>query len=341
MKKFICFMLILGLVIPVVFAGGSGDKGGNKGVTGKIIIYTSMYEDVIQSVEKDLQKQFPKCNIEFVYRGTGTHQAKIAAEMAENKLGCDILLVAEPAYSLELKEKGILHSYKSKEASSLAFDYDPEGYWYPVRISKMVLAYNPEKNNKNSIPNTFRDFAYDARVRGAISMSNPLVSGTTMATVTALRDKYGYEYFEALNRQGVTIDSGSVAMTKLENGAYKVIMILEESVLKMRQEGNSKLEVIYPDDGTVVIPSTIMIINSKWSANSNIKAAEAITDWFLGHEGQSAIVAGWMHSVRADSARLPYDAVPSVENMPVNWENCFRQRDEIQAKFEEIVIDKR
>jgi iron(III) transport system substrate-binding protein len=113
-----------------------------------------------------------------------------------------------------------------------------------------------------------------------------------MAAVTALKDKYGYEYFAALGNQGVMVESGSVALTKLETGECKVIMILEESVLKKREEEGSRLEVIYPTDGTIIIPSTIMTINEKFAANNNIAAAEAITDWFLAPEGQNNIVKG-------------------------------------------------
>ena len=349
-RRLICVFLVL-MIPGMLFAGGGGDKGvaasatANTSVTGKIVIYTSIYEDVIEALNVVLKKQFPNCQIEFFYGGTGQIQAKIAAEQASNKLGCDMLMVAEPAYSLELKEKGLLFAYKSPEAVNLAFDYDPDGYWYPVRISNMVLAYNPEKYAKNAIPNSHRDFAFDTSVKGAISMSNPLTSGTAMASVVAFKDKYGYEYFEALGKQGVMIESGAVALTKLETGECKVIQVLEESVLKKRQEEKSKLEVIYPTDGTVMIPSTIMTVNDKWSANKNTQAAAAITDYFLGVDGQNAIVNGWMHSVRKDFPRAPYDAIPTAQvranSMPVNWEHVYRQREEVRTKFEELVNKKR
>jgi iron(III) transport system substrate-binding protein len=339
MKKIICIIIILIAAMPFIFAGGSGDRK----LKGKIVIYTSMYEDVVETLKKDLNRQFPRCTVEFVYGGTGALQAKVSAEQASGRLGCDMLLVAGPSYSLELKEKGMLHPHKSAEASQLAFDYDPEGYWYPVRISNMVLAYNPERNDKKTIPNSFHDFAYNTGVKTAISMNNPLVSGTAMAAVSALKDKYGTEYFRALGRQNVMIDSGVIALQKLENGECKVAMILEESVLKKRQKEQSKLEVIYPTDGAVMIPSSIMIINNKWSANRNTRAAEAITDWFLSPQGQNAIVNGYMHSVRTDFPRLPYDAIPTAEikanSMPVDWD--FRQREEIRNSFEEYALSTR
>ncbi|MDR0759551.1 MAG: ABC transporter substrate-binding protein [Treponema sp.] len=342
-------VLMFALFSPGKAEAGGGSQaqpsGGAGGPSGKIVIYTSMYEDIIEAMDEALEKAFPNCDIEFFYGGTGTLQAKIAAEKDSGKLGCDMLMVAEPAYSLELKEYGMLHPYKSKEAGALDFDYDPDGYWYPVRVCNMVLAYNPEKAPKNSIPNSLYDFAYNSDVKGAISMSNPLTSGTAMASVTALKDKYGYEYFTALGNQGVMVESGSVALTKLETGECKVIMILEESVLKKREEEGSKLEVIYPTDGTIIIPSTIMTVDAKWSANNNTAAAELITDWFLSNAGQANVVAGWMHSVRKDYPKPPYDGIPTAQikanNMPVNWENCFRQREEIRTKFEEAVTSRR
>jgi iron(III) transport system substrate-binding protein len=341
MKKLIC-LLFFTAAIPCVFAIGDFDTGSKN----KLIIYTSMYQDVIDSIKTELKKQFPKYEIEFIYGETGTLENKISVERAAGRLGCDILMAADPAYSHELKDEGMLHSFVSKEASALAFDYDPEGYWYPVRVSNMVLAYNPEKNSLDNLPVSFRNFAYDTRVTGAISMRNPLVSGTTMAAVTALRDMYGYEYFEALGNQRVKIDHGiDETLSKLESGECRIVMVLEESILKLREENKSKLEVIYPSDGVIVIPSPIMIISNKWSANRNIKAAEEIANWFLSAEGQNAIVAGWMHSVRTNFNAAPYDSKPISEiranSIPIIWENIYKQRRDIQRRFEEYLAGRR
>ena len=344
MKKFASLGFLV-LMIAVIAGCSSSGGGTAAGPSGKIVIYTSMYEHVIESVSKVLEKEFPNCNINLVYGGTGQIQAKVAAEYASGRLGCDMLMIADPVYSMELQNMGILHSYLPPEAVCLAFDHCKDNFWFPVRISNMVLAYNPEKNDKSAVPNSFYDFANNASVRGAVSMSNPLVSGTTMAAVSALKDKYGYEYFEALGRQNVAIESGAIALEKLESGQYKAIMILEELVLKEKQEKGSKIEVIYPEDGTIIIPSTIMSIRDEFSANKNARAAEAITDWFLSEAGQNVIVDGWMHSVREDFTKIPLGSISGSDvrsnNIPVLWLNYLNERDEIQNKFEELVTDRR
>ena len=322
-------------------ADGGGSGSGHSDLTGKIVIYTSMYEDIIDNMKDPLKKEFPNLDIEFFQAGAGTLQSKVAAELDTGKLSCDILMVAEPSYSLELKEKNILHPYKYADADKLAFDYDKEGYWYPVRVCNMVLAYNPEKNQKSEVPNSLKDFAENPAYKDALSMGNPLTSGTTYSSVVALLDKYGEEYFKALGTQNVAVESGSVAVTKLETGECKAIMVLEESILKKREEEGSGLEVIYPEDGSIAVPSNIMIVNDKYSANANTKAAEAVEEYFLSPAGQELIIKGWMYGVRNDMDKTPYDGSKLEDilknNNPIDWDKAYHQRDEIREMFQKYV----
>ncbi len=333
----LCVALLLG-VIPSAFAV-------NEDVSGKVMIYTSMYQFVIDMMDEALKAEFP--NLEpgngdsfFFYGGTGTLQTKLAGEMETGTLGCDMMLVAEPAYSLELKEGGWLEPMEA-DGEKLRFDYDEDGYWYPVRVCNMVLAYNPEKYSADELPQSFYDFANDESVKGMISMGNPLTSGTTMAAVASLSDKYGYEYFTALGKNGVMIESGSTALAKLQTGECKEIMILEESVLQARKDEGSQIACIYPTDGVILIPSTVMTVAEDRSANMNIEACQAITDWLLSEEGQKMVLEGYMHSVLAGMTEFPYDSVDTdsliEKDMGVDWVRCYTQREEIRTQFQENV----
>lgn len=344
MKKKIFGLILTFVALFLVACGGEKKEtttetaSANTELTGKIVVYTSMYEDIIDNVSEKLKSEFPNLEVEFFQGGTGTLQSKIIAELQANKLGCDMLMVAEPSYSLELKEKGILHPYITKNAENIALDYDKEGYWYPVRLLNMILAYNPEKYKKEDLALTFADFAKREDLKGKISIPDPLKSGTALAAVSALTDKYGEDYFKDLSKQKVVVESGSVAVTKLETGEAAQIMILEESILKKREEEQSSLEVIYPEDGIISIPSTIMTVKEDMSANKNIKAAEALTDWFLSPAGQEAIVAGWMHSVLKNPEKMPFDAKATGEilqqSMLVNWEKTYHDRENLRKSFE-------
>lgn len=338
MKKLISLVLVFLMVITFFSAPA---LAVNEEVTGTVMIYTSIYQDVLDMMVAALKEEFPNLTVETFYGGTGTIQTKLTAEMDAGNIMCDMLLVAEPAYSLELKELGYLHPYVTENAANLRFDYDAEGYWYPVRVCNMVLAYNPEMYSADELPQSFYDFAHDESVKGYISMGNPLTSGTSMAGIAALSELYGFEYFEALGAQQIMIESGSVALTKLQTGECKQVMILEESVLKLREEEDSELAVIYPTDGVILIPSTAMILDEKFAPNDNAKACEAITDWLLSDAGQSFVLKGWMHSVLSTTEGVPYDSVDTNEligkNIPIDWERCYKQRAEIRQAFEEAV----
>lgn len=342
MKKLLPLILALALIVGIVPTASAV----NEDVSGTLMIYTSMYQFVIDMMDEAIKAEFP--NLEpgnegsfFFYGGTGSLQTKIAGEMETGTLGCDMMLVAEPAYSLELKEGGWLHQYETEAAANLRFPYDEEGYWYPVRVCNMVLAYNPDLKTPDELPKTFEAFAKDPSLKGKISMGNPLTSGTTMAAVAALSDKYGYEYFEGLGANNVMVESGSTALAKLQTGECDVIMILEESVLKDRKEKGSQLACIYPEDGVILIPSTVMTVAEEKSANMNIEACEAITDWLLSEEGQKFMTEGYMHSVLTGFETVPYDSVATdgliEKDMGVDWVRCYTQREEIRTQFQEKV----
>ncbi|MBP3646519.1 MAG: ABC transporter substrate-binding protein [Clostridia bacterium] len=338
MKKLVSLVLAL----LMVFGCFSGAMAVNEDVEGKVVIYTSIYQFVIDMISEQLKAEFPNLEVELFYGGTGSLQTKLTGEMETGTLGCDMMLVAEPAYSLELKEGGWLHQFEVEGAEEiLRFPYDEEGYWYPVRVCNMVLAYNPELYTPDQLPKTFKEFAEDPSLKGLISMGNPLTSGTTMAAVAALSDKYGYEYFDALGANDVMIESGSVALGKLETGECKAVMILEESVLKERKEKGSKLACIYPEDGVILIPSTAMIVAEEKSANMNTEACEAVANWLLSEAGQKLILEGYMHSVFAGMKDVPYDSVDTdgliEKDMGVDWVRCYTQREEIRTQFQERV----
>ena len=348
-------VLVLSLCVPALAV--------NEDVTGTVGIYSSMYQFVIDMMDEAIKAEFPNLTPAFdgsffFYGGTSSLITKVYGEMDNGTLGCDMLMVAEPAFSLELKEAGYLAPVEIENAGSLLrFPYDAEGYWYPVHVCNMVLGYNPEMEAEwaakgVTIPKTFKDFAFDTSLNGYISMGNPLTSGTTFAGVASLTqdDHYGYEYLDGLKANNVMIESGSTALTKLQTGECAAVMILEESVLKVLKEAQdagtpcTNLKVIYPEDGVILIPSTVMTVAEEHSANVNIEACEAIENWLLSEEAQKLILKGYMHSVFAGMKEVPYESVDTdgliEKDLGVDWTNAYTNREKINTEWTERVTTK-
>ena len=329
MKKILA--LVLALTLSLSLSGLA--MAVNEDVEGELVIYSSMYQFVIDMMDEALKKEFPNLvpgndGSFFFYGGTSSLITKIYGEMETGTLGCDMMLVAEPALSLELKEAGYLEPIAVENAGELLrFPYDEEGYWYPVRVCNMVLAYNPEKEAEWAakgvkIPKTFKDFANDPSLKGYISMGN----------------------------NEVMIESGSTAITKLQTGECAAIMILEESILKVLKEAAdagtpiTNLKCIYPEDGVILIPSTVMTVAEDHSKNVNVEACEAVEKWLLSEEAQKLILQGYMHSVFKDMKEIPYESVDTNEliakDLGVDWENAYKNREAINTAWTETVTTK-
>ena len=331
--------------------------------TGELVIYSSMYPYVLEMLDGALREAFPGLTPGndgsfFVYGGSSALINTIYQDMKTGTLGCDMMLVAEPSLSLELKEAGYLAPVAVEDAArKLRFPYDEEGYWYPVRVCSMVLAYNPEMEEQwaargVTIPRTFGAFASDPALKGLISMNDPLFSGTTFAALASLiqANHYGRQYLRKLAANEVAVEPGKAGIERVQKGECAAVMILEESVLKVLEDAEkagaplNDIRCIYPEDGVILIPSTVMTVAPEHSRSGNLSACEAVERWFLSEEAQRLILQGYMHSVFTDMQDHPYGSVETEwligHDMQVKWENAYRGREDINQAWVDIVMNK-
>lgn len=341
-KTMMMIALALAIVMTAMIAGCGGDKPADKpkaqGPSGTIMIYTSIYPDIIEVVKPALAKAFPNLQIQWFQGGTEKVITKMAGEIEAKKIQADLLMVADPSYYITLKEKGLLLKYDAPNRKDVKMNKDTEGYWTGVRVSNMIIAYNTDKVKDADIPKTFKELT-EPKWKGKIAMPSPLLSGTAFVAAGALSDKYGWDYFTALKNNGLKIEEGNSALqNKLLTGEYLAALILEENILKIAAKGEP-VKVVYPEDGTIVVPSPIAILNT----SNNQEAAKAVLNWWLSKEGQEAIVKGWMHSVRDDVN--PPKGAPAFKTfgekaMKTDWAKYSKEMEKIKETFRAKVLDK-
>ena len=120
-----------------------------------------------------------------------------------------------------------------------------------------------------------------------------------------------------------------------------------DAVLKEAEDAGTpitNLACIYPEDGVVLIPSTVMTVAEDHSANVNVEACEAVEQWLLSEEAQKLILQGYMHSVFAGMEEIPFDSVDTnwliEKDLGVDWENAYRNREAINTAWTEKVTTK-
>ena len=100
---------------------------------------------------------------------------------------------------------------------------------------------------------------------------------------------------------------------------------------------------LYPADGVILIPSTVMTVCDEHSANKNAEACRAVEKWFLSEDAQKLILEGFMHSVFRAMQQAPAGSIDTNEliakTMDVNWENVYHSREEINEAWTDIVAN--
>lgn len=220
---------MLALSVALAGCGGGDKKADNKagGVKGDLMVYTSIYPDIIDNMCKpNVAKAFPDMKVNWFQGGTEKVITKITGEIKAKKIAADVLMVADPSYYLKLNEQGLLLPYKSKEDANVISDKAADGSWYAVRVCNMIIAYNGNKLKPEEAPKNWTDLT-DPKWKGKIAMPNPMLSGTAYVAVGALADKYGWEYFDKLKANGLRVEEGNSAIqNKLLTGEYAAAMIL-------------------------------------------------------------------------------------------------------------------
>ena len=275
-----------------------------------LMVYTSCPIEIMTQIEQVFEESHPNIDVQVYRSGTGTITAKIAAEREAGKVLADIVWVADYAYFESLKELGLLYSYKSPEAANLPKIFiDPDYCYYGARIFCMVIAYNTLL--VDDPPRRWTDLL-DPKWRGQIVTGNPQYSGSNVVATAALCLEYGLSYLKGLRENEIAVVRGnSQAAAEIAAGAYMVGFTLDNIVRELKAQG-SPINLVYPEDGAVFLPSPIAIINT----TEHLEAAKAFVDFVLSPAGQEALVKyGSYIPARPDVAPPP--DTPTVDQIHV------------------------
>lgn len=316
-------------------------SGCSKDEKKELWIYTSIYKEVIDHFKPILAEKFPHVEIKWFQSGSEKIAAKMNAEASAGQIKADIIMTSDPFWYEQLKQKGLLLQYKSKNASYVQNNFkDPENFYSTVRICAMVMAYNKEALKKNEVPQSFSELTHK-RWENKIALGSPLESGTNFTTVSTLSGKYGWDYYKNLRKLNTFSAGGnSTVRRKLESKEYKVGVILLENLLKAKQ-GKTQLEIIYPQDGTVLIPSPIAIMKR----TKQPEVAKKLYDYFLSKEGQEIMTKGFMYSLHPE-VRAPTGAMAFKQILPkaFPWDHKFVQKvlaqgEKIKEQYSKIMFE--
>jgi iron(III) transport system substrate-binding protein len=329
-----------------LLAANGGCGAGNSADRSTVTIYTSIYEHVIAALEPVLRQSFPDIDVRFFQRGSEDVAARLNSEILAGKVGADLVMTSDPFWYEELKEAGHLLEYRSPNAASIPADLkDPDGAFVTVRMPVMVIVVNANRVATADRPRSFKELT-DPKWAGRLTMGDPNRSGSYFTAAAALQKKYGWEYFELLRKNDIVAAGGnSAVLNRVVTGEKDAGMVLLENILQARvQNAKVPIEIVYPEDGAILVPSPIAILRATQSPD----AAKRIYDYFLSDDGQNAIVSGWMYSpfdhIAPPAGARPWAEVFATPLFP--WTADYlrettKAREGIKRRFNSVVLEAR
>ena len=278
------------------------------GPQGEVWVYTSMYPHVIEQLDALVRADLPGVAPKFFQGGSEKVAQRVEAEWAAGGSPACLLLTSDPAWYVDLADRGLLSPHLAPNVLQVDRGVvDPEGRWVASRLSMMVIAVDPQRVAPADRPTSWADLA---RVADRASMPDPLASGTAFTTLALWAQAPGWEAVAAMRRGGlVAAGGGSAVVGRIESGERPIGVVLLENALQSKRKGAS-IEVVYPDDGAIVIPGPIALT----AGCPNRAAAKAVYDLVLSPAGQRLLVGGDLYSVLDELP--PPDGAPRLADVP-------------------------
>lgn len=171
-------------------------------------------------------------------------------------------------------------------------------------------------------------------------MPSPLESGTALTFVSQLVRIKGWSYFEALKKNELLSAGGnSAVMQRIETGEKPVGIVLLENALQTKKRG-ANIEIVYPSEGVIPVPSPIAIL----SKSRNIESAKKIYDFFFQDTAQKIYLGANVYSPTLKSL-APESAKPfsEIDKTVFDWNakilnELQENKETIKNKFTEMIL---
>lgn len=230
----------------------------------KLIIYTAHKEEIYEPIIREFEER-TGIWVQVVSGGTNELLERIAQEKGINSGdvmfggGVDSLSAYESCFE----------SYSCKQADKLDATYiSADHKWTPFSDLPIVFIYNRKLVYAASVPRGWSELL-DEHWKGKIAFADPRISGTSYTALATMlqvmrqekkaQDKILQNFIE--NLDGSIAEGSGEVLDEVMSGTKMVGITNEELALKKINAG-ADLEMIYPREGTSVLPDGSAVIKN-------------------------------------------------------------------------------
>jgi iron(III) transport system substrate-binding protein len=320
-KRFLASMLAMALAATVLVGCGSkpapapsAEQPKNDGKLEKTMVLYSPNQPELTNKMVNMFKEKTGVDISVITGGTGELLKRVQSEK-ENPQG-DVFW-AGGAESLEAY-KDYFAPYATAEAKNIPTEYQGKGnYWGGFAALPMVIVYNKDQVPADKVPQGWADLL-KPEWKGKISFTDPNKSGssyTQMLTMYAAMGGWDYVQKFVAQLDGKAESSSTHVVKKVSDGELPIGITLEDNAYRFMISG-SKVDIVYPKEGTSAVPDGMALIKGA----KNVNAAKKFLDFLQSKEAQEVVAKDLQRRpVRTDVAS-PSGLKPLKDIKMVNYD---------------------
>ncbi len=238
---------------------------------GQLTWYSGILDQPLcDRVGQSFTKRYPGIRVNPIKTTSQVAFQRLLQDIKGGATQSDVFTTTDASHMTYLTGKNLLVKYvPENEAGMVQWlrGFDPAGYYHVSWVGLVALLYNSGKVTEADSPKDWPDLT-DAKWKNKVAFGSPNYSGMVGVWSVAMEDRYGWKYFEALNKLKPLIGrSFDDAVTVLNSGERLVAAGNPASALRSAAKGNP-LVVNYPTSGTLAVISPSAIIKGSHSPNA-------------------------------------------------------------------------
>src|SRR5512134_1762219 len=329
-------MLTLLAVLGVAGPASAQDarlEGARK--EGKVVWYTSLALPTAEKVAKLFEAAYPGVKVEVHRTGSQRILQRVMQELQANIKNADVVHTSDAGHYVLLKEKKLLarHTPTGVDRFPAGFK-DKDGYYYGLRATVNVIAYNTQKIAAAEAPKTWKDLL-DPKWKGRMVTAHPGYSGVIATHVLALVHLHGWDYFKALAQNKPMLVQSAVDPAGIVASGERPVAVNggDYNFYQVKKKGNP-VEIVFPKEGVplVVSPSAI----TSFAPHPN--AARLFTDFIFTRDVQQVLADTEGLYTGHPEVKYPPDRpkLGDLKLLQVNPEELEKRNEEIKTRFVEL-----
>jgi len=288
MKRFDFYLITVCSVIfsavPVLAQDAALVQAARK--EAKVVWYTSLALPSSTAISHYFQQKYKGVEVEVHRTGSQRVLQRVMQEASAGIKNVDLIHTSDAGNYELMKAKGLLLKYTPQSVAPFPEGFkDKAGFYYGMRATLSVIAYNPKALAEKDAPKTWKDLL-NAQWSGKEVTAHPGYSGIIMTHVLALLNVYGWDYFRDLGKnklhivQSANDPAGVVASGERPIGVNGA----EYFYYKTLKQGNP-IKIVYPKEGVPLVVSPIAIAKDAPHPN----AAKLFAEYIFSKESQQLL----------------------------------------------------